>query len=821
MRTSVPFSLAIVGVLALCGWPTELAAQSRVTDVELRGRAHGVRPPPGYYEMLARDPNAYEFQRVWRSIAEQVRQRRQALAGQNDFRTMNEHFRVDGPSRTAAQASGAAVSGTFRFPVLIGYFADSTHTHQPDTATLRTTLFGAGGAPPYSITTYYDEVSGGLLTVTGDVIGWFKMDSAATWYEGTGNGLNTLTDHTGDFIKELLDAADPTIDFSVYDGDSDGYVDLIAVLHPLVDGACGSSHIWAHRWVYRAWKGSAYATNDAVAVDDYVVQAAVGGSGGCNGNQTMAIGTMTHELGHGMLNLPDLYDTSGSSEGIGWWGLMGSGNWNIQTSPAHLSGWSKDAVGWIFVDTVSVGGGVSRHTLNPIANSDTALWVKLQGSSEYFLLENRHQIGSDSYLAAQGLAIWHVAPDLIASRWAFNTVNAVTPHGLDLEQADGLDHLGNGVNRGDTGDLYPGSSSNTAFGPSTTPNSELTNSTNSGLNIDSITVNGDQSVAFRLSFNQVNEVVTTSIGAGTQVKVDGSYQAAPYAGFKVYPNTMTIGVDSIQGDTLTRYLFQSWNDFGAREHSVTLDATPDTFIATLATENRVRATADISGMVVPSQPLDVNGIRWMTPSDSIRLIGVPTAGGYVFVEWTGDTTFTGDTLVLYSSRPWTVRARFGVPVTVTSDTLVPGVMGAAYADTLNATGGTGSFIWTLVAGDSLPDGLSLHTTSGAISGFPAEDGDFAMVFQAASGALTHADTVHISVTRPSLLTNDVVNHLISPVSTLTADEERYLDIIGNNNGDYDVGDLRAFLQSIGIIADLVPLELLEAETMGTAKKEEG
>ncbi len=821
MRASVPISLAVAGVLALGGWPAELAAQSRVTDVELRGRAHDVQPPPGYYETLARNPNAYEFQRVWKSIAEQVRQRRLALARQNDFGTLNEHFRADGPSRGAAQASGAAVSGTFRFPVLIGYFDDSTHTHQPDTATLRTTLFGTAPAPPYSITTYFGENSNTLLTVTGDVIGWFKVDSAAAWYEGSGNGLNPSTDHTGDFIKELLDAADPTIDFSVYDGDSDGYVDLIAVLHPLVDGSCGGSHIWAHRWVYRAWKPSAYATNDAVAVDDYVIQAAVGGSGGCNGSQTMAIGTMTHELGHGMLNLPDLYDIYQNSEGIGWWGLMGSGNWNVQTSPAHLSAWSKDVAGWIFVDTVSAGGGMNRYSLNPVINSDTALWVKLQGTSEYFLLENRHRIGADAFLAAEGLAIWHVAPDLIASRWALNTVNSVTPHGLDLEQADGLDHLGNNVNRGDGGDLYPGASSNTAFGPSTTPNSELTNSSNSGLNIDSITVNGDQSIAFRLSFNEVMERVTTNIGAGTQVKVDGSYEAAPFSGIKVYPGSMSIGVDSIQGDTLTRYVFQSWSDLGAREHSVTVDATPDTFTATLQTEHRLRATAELTGMVVPSLPLDVNGIRWMVPSDSIRLVGVPTAGGYAFAQWTGDTTFTDDTIVLHMSRPWTVRAQFGLPVTVATDTLLPGVMGAAYADTLGATGGTGSFTWTRVAGDSLPDGLSLHATSGAISGFPAEDGDFAMVFQAASGALTQTDTVHISITRPSLQTVDVVNHLISPVSTLTADEERYLDIIGNNNGLYDVGDLRAFLQSIGVVADLVPVDLLEAEIEGTARKEEG
>lgn len=644
MRGSILPALVVGACLAAgaAADPPELGAQ----DVEMRGRVTGKRPPAAYYEMLARDPSAFQFRRVWKEYARQVRERRQAMVQAGDYRSLNAHLQGAQASAAVARASGAAVAGTFDFPVLLGIFSDSTYTTLPDSTTLNNTLFHTGAVPPYSITTYYDELSNGLLTVTGDIVNWVTVDSASTWYEGDSNGLDP-SDHTGDFIEELLDAADPNIDFSQYDGDGDGYVDLVAILHPLRDGACQSPpspHIWAHRWVYSGWKGAPYQTDDGVYVDDYVIQSAVGGPvNNCDAGQSMAVGTMVHELGHGILGLPDLYDTGQASQGIGHWGLMGSGNYNTPASPAHLTAWSKDQVGWITVQAVAPASDTTRHVLNPIVTSDTALRIDIAGTTEYFLLENRQALGSDADLHGEGLLIWHVAPDVIAQYWPWNEVNAHTPHGVKLEQADGLDQLGlYPGNRGDAGDPYPGSSSNTEYGPATFPDTRLNDNTITALRVDSITVNGND-VAFRIS----------------------------------------VGLAAV---------------------------------------------------------------------------------------------------VIYS------------------DTLDAGVMGAAYADTLQATGGTGDYTWARTGGDNLPAGLALNTANGAISGVPEEDGVFEIEYEAVSGALSTTDTVTIIVTQPSLVLDNVVNHLLSPVQVLSADEERYLDIIGNQNGGFDIGDFRAYLQEIGMVA---------------------
>jgi M6 family metalloprotease-like protein len=665
MRRSIVPALAGVAYLAIAtaAVPPELSAQ----DVEMRGRVTGKRPPAAYYEMLAQDPSAFQFQRVWKDYARRVRERRQAMVQAGDYRSLNAHLEGAQASVAAARASGAAVSGTFNFPVLLGLFSDSTHTTLPNPITLDNILFSTAAAPPYSITTYYDELSNGLLTVSGDIVNWVTVDSASTWYEGTNNGFDPSTDHTGDFIQELLVAADANIDFSQYDGDGDGYVDLVAILHPLQDGACqGSSHIWAHRWVYSGWKGAPYQTNDWggtdwVYVDDYVIQSAVGGPNtGCNPDLSMAIGTTVHELGHGILGLPDLYDTGQSSQGIGHWGLMGSGNYNTPARPAHLSAWSKDQVGWITVQPLAPGSDTTRYVLNPIVTSDGALRIDLAGTTEYFLLENRQWLGSDADLHGEGLLVWHIAPDVIDQYRLFNEVNAHTPHGVKLEQADGLDQLGlYTANRGDSGDPYPGSSSNTEFGPATFPNTRLNDNTTTALRVDSVTANGDD-VAFRIS------------------------------------------------------------------------------------------------------------------------VGL-------------------------------------APVVIQSDTLNGGVMGASYADTLQATGGTGSFTWSRTGGDNLPAGLVLDPATGAISGTPEEEGGFEVEYMALSGVLSATDTVTIVVTRPSLLLDNVVYNLLSPVQVLSDDEERYLDIIGNKNGAFDIGDFRAYLQVTGVIPGGLSADFLDR----AASKEEG
>jgi M6 family metalloprotease-like protein len=453
-------------VVFLLAWSPRLQAQ----DVLVQGAERGIEPPAWVVQVLQQDPDAFEFRHAWLDRARRVREARALLRAQA------------GPQLSAGQlaAVGAAVTGTYRIPVLPGLYSNVS---APVTqSAIEDRLFGTGSGT-VSLTAVYDEMSLGVFTLSGSVSSWLELPNARSYYEpapGTGDRFGRVWE----FLTETLDAADPGIDFGQFDndgadgipnsGDDDGFVDTAAFLYASVAKSCGgtATGIWPHRWNYasaRYVRGDgvyqAYVTSDPsssggfIQVDDYIIQSAVQ----CDGVSLMGSGTIAHEMGHAVA-LPDLYDTTGASLGIGVWGLMGAGNWNTQTSPAHMSAWSKDQLGWLSVSTVTVAQ--PGMTLPAVQSSGMVLRVDLPGTPEYFLLSNRQALGSDQYLPRAGLLVWHIDPNVTTVN------NVVTRKLVDLEEADGLDELDAAANAGDAGDSYPGSTAALEFSTLTYPASD-------------------------------------------------------------------------------------------------------------------------------------------------------------------------------------------------------------------------------------------------------------------------------------------------------------------------------------------------------------
>lgn len=97
------------------------------------------------------------------------------------------------------------------------------------------------------------------------------------------------------------------------------------------------------------------------------------------------------------------------------------------------------------------------------------------------------------------------------------------------------------------------------------------------------------------------------------------------------------------------------------------------------------------------------------------------------------------------------------PLTITTSSLQNGQVGIAYGATLAATGGTAPYSWTLASG-SLPAGLVLNASSGAIAGTPTATANAsALTFKVTdSGSPAQSQTVNLTLTiaasAPSSLT---------------------------------------------------------------------
>lgn len=92
------------------------------------------------------------------------------------------------------------------------------------------------------------------------------------------------------------------------------------------------------------------------------------------------------------------------------------------------------------------------------------------------------------------------------------------------------------------------------------------------------------------------------------------------------------------------------------------------------------------------------------------------------------------------------------PVAVTTTSLPAPVWGVAYSAALQATGGTGTYSWSVASG-ALPPGLSL--SGGVLSGTPTQPGSFTFTVGVSSGTdpyvVTDQKTFTVAVTYPQLV----------------------------------------------------------------------
>lgn len=324
-----------------------------------------------------------------------------------------------------------------------------------------TRLFNQEGFSDYgatgSVRDWFAENSQGKFTPDFDVYGPVRLEGRMHTYGKNDYFGNEKNAHK--IVTESTALLDDEIDFSEYDNDDDGYVDLIYLIYAAYGEADSgrSSAIWPHSYELTKAEPEKRYVYDGVTVDSY----ACSNEHSAPYDRPAGIGTIVHEFSHA-LGLPDLYSTVyNDAYTPGDWSPMDTGPYNNEArTPPYYSAFERSALGWLYPSDITEGS----LELAPLHTSGEAYILRSDTEEkEYYLFENRRQEGYDLYLPDQGMAVWHI--DFDQEVWEQNKVNNNPEHPcVDLIQADGTrDREWRG------GATFPGAAGITAFGPSTAP----------------------------------------------------------------------------------------------------------------------------------------------------------------------------------------------------------------------------------------------------------------------------------------------------------------------------------------------------------------
>ena len=823
MATRVMAAFAVTAGLAAGG----LSAQ----DVELLAEHYGTIPPTAYFEELSRNPGAYRPARGWRS-----RLGLGVAAGA---------FGV-APLRGAAVLGRRAggVIGTFEIPLLLGLYSDSPGIPSADVGAapgvsltrtiVQQEFFDGPNSRFATITEFYTDLSGGLVTLLGDTQDWFQASLSSDDVAGNSSGLSSADD-VGEFVLELLtNADDGSVDWGDYDNDGpdgvpnsaddDGFVDVLAVMHPTSGAECGGSGtgiVWSHYWQLSASAGQVFTTSTIsnsssasggfVTVDDYTIQPVLS----CSSSEINEIGVVAHELGHGF-GLPDLYAVGANHGGVGRWGLMGSGPWGCGGQgadvPCHMSAWSKEAMGWANVTTLAADADVGVLTLDPVETTGDVIRIDAgDGSGDYYLLENRQPLGFDVGLPAPGLFVWQIDTETVDGAWAANQVNTSPLRmGVWLRQADGLNSLAQSGQQGDPGDPFPGSSGATAFHAGTVPSSYTYNGLNGSGGIPVNTAAGVTLLGIRqlgtsqMEFQALTRYQTVTLlsaglgGSGSVFTVDGVASAGttvPFASAPFQGHALEAGGGAPNGPGF-RHGFLAWSDGQPRVRSWTTALADASLTASYGNSEvsfDITLESPVPGVVPGVVVLNPDSeAGWIREALDVSVEVQPTTG-FAFRDWTGVLAGQSNPTTVLITAPRTASARFDLTYTVSSNAGIQVDVGAASNVDIQFTVANANQPVAWVT-SGLPPGLSFTAGAvGAVTGAPVAMGDFVLSVQA-TDAIGLADSIGVALSvGPPDVGLQVMAEPFMSVGVVNSALETFLDLQGDGDGTYDLGDFRMWV----------------------------
>lgn len=376
--------------------------------------------------------------------------------------------------KAAAQRAGSQIKpeGDVNIAVVLVQFKDQKFTYTKEDIDNVLNAEGYSLENPFvggtigSARDYFIAQSDGKFRPNFIVTDIVTLDNNMSYYGG--NDANGNDKKASYAVKEGIQKADATFDFSKCDNDGDGEVEFVYCIYAGYSESYGADEntIWPHQWELRAESGSI--TVDGVKCNTYACSGELVYSEADEpqiGKVLAGIGLICHEFSH-CLGLHDIYDTSYESGNwaMDYWDVMDQGNYAAEGyCPVGYSAYQRDFCGWRELVEIDARG---EYSMEPLTQGGIAYKVVNDANkNEYYILENRKQEGWDTYLFNEGMLIIHV--DYLKSAWDNNTINNTKGHPrYTLIPADGELAMYGEVSVNEfveslKGDVWPGTSGNT------------------------------------------------------------------------------------------------------------------------------------------------------------------------------------------------------------------------------------------------------------------------------------------------------------------------------------------------------------------------
>ena len=491
-------------------------------------------------------------------------------------------------------------TGTVRIPVVLVNFTDLQFTLENAREQFSALYNTTGGSNPNatgSVSGYYAASSDSALNLIFDVYGPYDLSHDMAYYGG-----NTKTSHAQRGTQLVQEAAslasNAGVDFSQYDANNDGYIDNLSIVVAGYNEAEGgpADAIWPY---YSELSSST--TYSGKRIRGYLMISEYRSSGG---KIQAGIGTYCHEFGHA-LGLPDLYDTEQSSRyTVGSWDVMCSGCYNNNGStPPTYTAFERFMVGWLVPEQLTRR---SSYVLDPIETANKAyliadtvhnLETMTPDPSEYFLIENRQQVGWDAgrnALVSTGLLVSHIT--FSSSTWNWNTFNNSTPLGYAIVSANNQSPTYSSA-----ADVFPGSGDVRLWQPTQNDGSILAEQT-----ISNITQLANGAISFRYGMQSDTGLFFTP---QTIDALETTYDEKP-----VHYDTacVSLNIKSLTADTVSLYISGGSFEFstdsgrtwtGSRERQeivVQKDSVYDVWVYTRYAPSRQSCTAQTAYLIAES-----------------------------------------------------------------------------------------------------------------------------------------------------------------------------------------------------------------------------